>query len=178
MFSADFTATLTVLSAMITPAVLILATGQLILTTSQRLARSIDRARKISQQFEDMALHQEKLVDEEKKDLLYNMLYQAARRSKKLQQAISTLYLALCIFVGTSVSIGLFEVFNILLLWVPVALGLTGTAFLFYATVLLIAETRIAFRSVDKEMGYMLTHYRKDLPLFPEKEYPLGSDKR
>jgi hypothetical protein len=176
MFSADFTATLTVLSAMITPAVLILATGQLILTTSQRLARSIDRARKISQQFEELARKRDNQINEEKRDLLYSLLYLAAKRSRILQQAISILYVALCVFVGTSVSIGLFEAFDILLLWVPVALGLTGASFLFYATILLIGETRIALSSVGKEMGYLLTHYRKDLPLFPEEEEDSGGE--
>jgi hypothetical protein len=43
----ELSAVLTVLSAMITPAVLILASGSLLLTTSQRLNRAIDRARAI-----------------------------------------------------------------------------------------------------------------------------------
>jgi hypothetical protein len=173
MFSADFASTLTVLSAMITPAVLILATGQLIMTTSQRLARSIERVRKISEQFEDLAKKKDSRINEEKRDLLYRLLYHSANRSRKLQEAMSILYIALSVFVATSVSIGLFEVFDILLLWVPVALGLTGTGLLFYATILLIIETRIALDAVKKETGYVLSHYRKDLPLFPEEEVPL-----
>jgi len=46
---------LTVLSAMITPAVLILACGSLILTTSQRLTRVIDRVRELSKEIEEVA---------------------------------------------------------------------------------------------------------------------------
>lgn len=168
MFSTDFTSSLTVLSAMITPAVLILATGQLIMTTSQRLARSIERVRKISDQFEELAKKNDSRINEEKRDLLYRLLYHSANRSRKLQEAMSILYIALSVFVATSVSIGLFEVFDILLLWVPIALGLSGTGFLFYATILLIIETRIALDAVNKETGYVLSHYRKDLPLFPE----------
>ncbi|HET7711316.1 MAG TPA: DUF2721 domain-containing protein, partial [Thermoanaerobaculia bacterium] len=41
------TSVLSVLSAMITPAVLILASGSLILTTSNRLTRVVDRVREM-----------------------------------------------------------------------------------------------------------------------------------
>jgi len=40
--------TLTILSAMFTPAVLVSACTSLILTTSQRLSRSIDRQREVA----------------------------------------------------------------------------------------------------------------------------------
>ena len=40
---------------MITPAVLILACGSLILTTSQRLTRVIDRVRELSKEIEEVA---------------------------------------------------------------------------------------------------------------------------
>src|SRR5215831_19546301 len=43
------------LSAMITPAVLISACGALIFSTSARLARVVDRARRLAQQVEDLA---------------------------------------------------------------------------------------------------------------------------
>ncbi|MBW4605240.1 MAG: DUF2721 domain-containing protein [Calothrix sp. FI2-JRJ7] len=44
----DLSATLAILSAMIAPAVLISACGSLIIATSQRLNRTIDRVRNIS----------------------------------------------------------------------------------------------------------------------------------
>lgn len=157
----DFTSTLTALSAMITPAVLILATGQLILTTSQRLARSMDRARKLSEKIEEMAAQDEKVKNASKKEHLYHLMKASALRSRKLQQAMSILYIALSIFVCTSVSIGLLEVFGFVKIWVPVALGLTGVTFMFYGTILLITETRIALASVDKEMKYLINTYNQ-----------------
>src|SRR5260370_33640017 len=51
----SFTSGLTVLSAMITPAVLISACGSLILSTSTRLGLVVDRVRESSNQFETMA---------------------------------------------------------------------------------------------------------------------------
>ena len=149
---------------MITPVVLILATGQLILTTSQRLARSIERARKLADQFEELVRKEQDELNAEKKELLYELLYRAAYRSRKLQHTISLLYVALSTFVATSVSIGLLEVIGLLTLWVPVVLGIFGTFFLFYATILLIAETRMAIGAVDIEMNYIVRNFRRDIP--------------
>ncbi|GAB3196265.1 hypothetical protein ABID22_002835 [Pontibacter aydingkolensis] len=156
--------TLTVLSAMITPVVLILATGQLILTTSQRLARSVERARKLSEQFEHLVQQETSVKNTEKKELLYLLLHKAAHRSRKLQRAMSLLYVSLSVFVGTSVSIGILEALDLLVFWVPVGLGLIGAGLLFYATILLIAETRLALSAIDKEMDYLIKNYANDLP--------------
>lgn len=162
--------TLSDLSAMISPVVLILAAGQLILTTSQRLARSIERARKLSEQFEELVLKQGEKENPVKKELLNKLLERAALRSRKLQQVMSMLYVALSVFVATSVSIGLLEVLGILAAWIPVALGLCGAGFLFYATVLLISETRIALGAVDIEMDYLVKNYQVDLHTPLKKE--------
>lgn len=155
---------------MISPVVLILAAGQLILTTSQRLARSIDRARKLSEQFEELVRKQEQKENLEKKELLTKLLKRAALRSRKLQEVMSLLYVALSVFVATSVSIGLLEVLGLRAAWIPVALGLGGAGFLFYATVLLIAETRIALGAVDIEMDYLVKNYHAELPAPVNKE--------
>lgn len=162
--------TLSDLSAMITPVVLILATGQLILTTSQRLARSVERARKLSEQFEELVLKKEQEDTSVKRRLLYRLLTRAASRSRKLQQVMSLLYIALSVFVATSLTIGLLEVFGVLAIWVPVVLGLGGAGFMFYATVLLITETRIALGAIDIEMDYLVKNYREELPDTPDKE--------
>lgn len=157
-------ATLSDLTAMITPVVLILAAGQLILTTSQRLARSVERARKLSEQFEELVLKKEGSDTTVKRELIYTLLERAARRSRRLQQVMSMLYIALSIFVATTLSIGLLEVFGILVVWVPVMLGLVGALFLFYATILLISETRIALGAIDIEMDYLVKNYSEQLP--------------
>lgn len=161
--------TLSDLSAMITPVVLILAAGQLILTTSQRLARSVERARKLSEQFEELVLKKDQEDTATKRVLIYRLLIRATSRSRKLQQVMSLLYIALSVFVATSLTIGLLEVFGVLVIWVPVALGLCGSVLLFYATVLLIAETRIALGAIDIEMDYLVKNYKQELPDAPEK---------
>src|SRR3982750_380668 len=89
-----------ILSSMITPAVLILATGSLIMTTSQRLSRVIERVRKISQEFTQIdKSNDEESTNETKRIILYTLLKKSARRSKLLTRAMTILYLSLGLFV-------------------------------------------------------------------------------
>ncbi len=153
----DLSSPLTILSAMITPAVLIMASGSLILTTSQRLGRIIDRTRKISDQFEELAKAQaEGEPVTERRTFLFELLGRATRRSRLLQRALTSLYLTLSAFVATSVSLGLVALFGLHFTWIPIAFGITGTGLLFYGSLLLIAESRIALASVDEEMDFVL----------------------
>jgi hypothetical protein len=158
----EISAVLTVLSAMITPAVLILASGSLLLTTSQRLNRAIDRSRTISDSLEEMKGNGEGTpadLDEkgkEKKKLLSVQLVAATKRAWLLQRAISSLCITLSIFVATSMSIGIIELTASRHTWIPTILGLCGIGTLFYSTVLFVLETRIAYRSVQREMAFIL----------------------
>ncbi len=141
---------LTVLSAMITPTVLILATGSLLLTTSQRLSRSIDRARKLFAAIEQLP---QGSAFTEREAIYRDQLALAAYRSRILQRAMVCLYVALGLFVATSLSIGLIELTHFAAAWIPVTLGLTGALLLLCASALLITESRVALRAVVAEMA-------------------------
>jgi hypothetical protein len=54
----DLSSALAILSAMITPAVLISACGSLILATSQRLGRVMERARKVAERLRELGQHE------------------------------------------------------------------------------------------------------------------------
>ena len=56
----DTSAAIAVLTAMITPAVLISACGSMILSTSSRLGRVVDRVRSLSDRLEEMAERRER----------------------------------------------------------------------------------------------------------------------
>ena len=56
----DTTSAIAVLTAMITPAVLISACGSMILSTSSRLGRVVDRVRSLSDRLEEMAERKER----------------------------------------------------------------------------------------------------------------------
>ena len=155
---AQPSAGLTVLSAMITPAVLILATGSLLMTTSQRLSRSIDRARKLSAAIEEIALDPAKRA---RRDMLLGQLHPAAERTRLLQRGMVCLYVAQGMFVATSMVIGLLEFIRVTAPWVSGALGMAGAILLLAASAVLIRESRIALRAVEKEMTTLTRECRE-----------------
>src|SRR6185369_16192163 len=110
----SLTATLGVLSAMITPAVLILASGSLILTTSSRLIRAVDRVREILPLMEQLAPN-----DASRRAMLMNQLAKTTMRARMLQHTLSLLYTAIGLFVATSVSIGVIALLSLQLAWIP-----------------------------------------------------------
>lgn len=157
---SDLSSALTILSAMITPAVLISACASLILTTSQRLSRVIDRTRKLAGQFEELARAEQGQAAEQR-PFLFDLLDRTARRSRLLQRALSCQYLALSTFVATSVAIGIVAVSGQHYAWLPIGLGLLGSGLLLYTSILLIRESRIALESVNAEMDFVLGQGQK-----------------
>jgi hypothetical protein len=153
--------TLTILSAMFTPAVLVSACASLILTTSQRLSRSIDRQREVAGL---LRKNQQQTASPTKPDpdpaahtYLTMQLSFAARRARLLQQAMTTLHLTLGIFIASIFSIGVFELVNSSATWVVAALSVLGASLLLYASILLIRESRLAVADVAEETAYLLT---------------------
>jgi hypothetical protein len=139
---------LAVLSAMITPAVLISGCGSLIMATSGRLNRAVDRTREISRRFAELAqttAAAEKAVEPERR-MLFSQLHFSTNRSRMLQRALSRLYWALGLFVGTSVAIGVVAVGSRQYAWIPLVLGLAGAGLLLYASMLLVRESRVALK--------------------------------
>jgi hypothetical protein len=146
---------LNLLSAMITPAVLISACGTLIFSTAARLARVVDRVRTLSRQLEQLYASDEGAFADERRSEVERQLSLQARRGRLIQRSLTALYVSLGFFVGTTVSIGLARFLG-RATWVPAVLGITGTLVLFYGCMLFIGETRLALRSVDLEMEYVL----------------------
>lgn len=151
---------LSVLSAMITPAVLISACGSLIIATSGRLNRAVDRARETSRRFAELAEDPpgedgEGATPSPELRMLFGQLDMNTTRSRLLQRALAKLYWALGVFVATSAAIGIVAVIGRQYAWVPIGLGLTGAGFLLYASVLLVHESRLALAALQAEMDYV-----------------------
>ena len=147
-----------VLTAMITPAVLISACGALILSTSTRLGRVVDRVRLLIERFEEMTGPEVGSVElcEERRAVVFNQLDKLTTRTRLLQKSMRVFYLALGVFVATSVAIGLVAaVGRPSHAWFPVVLGLSGACGLFYGSVLLIQESRIAQDALNAEMDFI-----------------------
>jgi threonine/homoserine/homoserine lactone efflux protein len=147
---------LAVLTAMITPAVLISACGALILSTSTRLGRVVDRVRSLSDYFEEMAAGEAELpLAEERRAAVFDQLDKLTSRARILQRSMTVFYVALGLFVATSVSIGFVAFVGLRYSVLPVALGLVGASFLFYGSIILIVEARLSAASLRAEMDFL-----------------------
>ena len=142
---------------MITPAVLISACGALILSTSTRLGRVVDRVRSLIDSFEEMSRSErEPLLFEERRVVIFDQLDRLTSRARLLQRAMTVFYLSLGAFVLTSVSIGLVSAAGgVGYSWLAVALALLGSSGLFYGSVLLIFEARLALSTINAEMDFI-----------------------
>jgi hypothetical protein len=147
---------LAVLTSMITPALLVSATGTLILSTSQRLGRCVDRIRKISDLLEyqvDPAT--QKPLSPERVQMLLAMLDYSGRRARILARVMISFYLAAGAFVFTSVAIGMASTFVMLFSWLPVTLGLSGALCMSYGGFRLIREAGLSEESLLQEIAYV-----------------------
>src|SRR5687768_17255916 len=90
---------------MITPAVLILASSSLMITTSNRSIRCVDRVRERAEELEALGDGSDERT-EAKRRHLYTQLEINTRRARLLQKAMSRLYIAISFFVATSMVIG------------------------------------------------------------------------
>ena len=147
---------LAVLTAMITPAVLISACGALIFSTATRLGRVVDRVRALSAKFEELAKHPDADdMADDRRQLVFAQLDRQTSRARLIQRAMVALYTALGIFVATSVAIAVIAAVARNFTWVAVALGVLGALFMLYASMLLVVESRMAMSAISSEMDFV-----------------------
>lgn len=155
---------LDVLSAMITPAVLIMACGSLIMTTSSRLMRCVDRVHETLVQMKDLSTQAPSEHGDELHGVLIQQVENLTHRARLLQKALSQLYYALGLFVATSVAIGIIALLDLRYAWMALVLGFVAAGLLFTASALLIIESRIALASTYQEMDYVSRISRLHVP--------------
>lgn len=141
-----------ILGAMITPAVLISAAGTLALSTSNRIARVVDRVRVMGQEAERLNSGESTGKRYDKKSrYISKQLETLSVRVLHLRAALTALYVAIGVLVTTSIAIGVVAELRWQHSWIPVVLGLLGTTALLYASLLLIREARLAVASLMQE---------------------------
>lgn len=140
------------LSAMLTPALFLLAAGSILATTASRLGRVIDRVRGLTRRVEELDRGDASADHATRRRHVVGLLEIAARRARILQRAMTWLYLSIAGFVLTSVSIGVLELTGLDLGWLALLIGLASAGLLLGATVTLIRESRLALTSVEREM--------------------------
>lgn len=158
--------TIEFLTAMVTPALLISATGSLVLSTSTRLGRVVDRVRQLEDRLNGLIYIEKKdavpLYDK-RVEVIVDLLDKVTTRSRILQRAMQAFYYGLGMFVLTSVTIAVAAFFNTYQ-WVPIPVGIVGIMFLFWGSVLMLRETRMATATVNAEMDFTWELARKLAP--------------
>lgn len=148
--------TIEFLTAMVTPTLLISATGSLVLSTSTRLGRVVDRVRDLEKRLGEMIYVEDKSeipLYDVRLEVILDLLDKVTTRSRLLQRAMGAFYYGLCVFVLTSVTIAVAGLFNIYR-WLPIPVGVVGIIFVFYGSLLMLRETRMATATINAEMDF------------------------
>jgi hypothetical protein len=158
--------TIEFLTAMITPALLISATGSLVLSTSTRLGRVVDRVRVLEERLSTLITTEDKSsipLYDQRLETIVNLLDKVTTRSRILQRAMGAFYYGLGFFILTSVSIAVAGFVNTYR-WLPIPIGIVGIIFLFYGSLLMLFETRMATATVKAEMDFTWQLARSVVP--------------
>lgn len=142
---------LEVLTAMITPAVLISASGTLVLSTSNRLSRVVDRVRTMVKDAATLQRTEDAAEAAGQREYLVRQVRTLTARVTFLRTALSVLYAAIGLFIATSIAVGIVSALGVEAGWLPVTLALVGAGALLYASALLVREARLAVISTLEE---------------------------
>lgn len=151
---ADLAAATNVLAAMITPALLISASGTLVLSTSNRLSRVVDRVRVLAKDAERLPAALDSDHERDKRALIVRQLNGLAERALILRSALASLYTAIGFLVATSIGVGVLTLLPWSFVWPPIGLAMIGACALLWGSVLLVREGRLAIGSTLDEMSY------------------------
>ena len=140
-------------TAMIAPALFATATGSLLISTANRIARIVDRIRTIvglceSHQFEQLDFA------EQRRAHFMEELRHLHLRSNRASAAVTLLYMAFCAFAMTSMMIALNAVAGQHLEAVPVLCAVVGVALLIVACVNLVLEARRSLQGNEREVRF------------------------
>ena len=150
MLSNATSPALIIISAMITPALLILGSASLVATALQRLARAIDRARAILQQSDEEARNLGLMQDVSKR-----WLERYATRSLIAERAVTAFFLAVGILVLDCLSIAVDRYFADMLTWLPVSLTIIGMFMILAGAYFMLQESRLANLQIREEIQHL-----------------------
>jgi hypothetical protein len=147
--------TYTALSAMITPAIFMTANASLIISTSNRVARVVDRIRQLN----DIADKVDRGVDQLDFAALrlahvQDQMRRLEFRSDRLRLALTALYLAFTAFVCSSLALAIDVLLQNLLIALPTGMAVVGVGLLLFASVNLVLEAREALLSNRIEIRF------------------------
>ena len=148
--------TIEFLTAMVTPTLLISAAGSLVLSTSTRLGRVVDRVRELERRLSELIYVENKVaipLYDKRLETVVKLLDKVTSRARILQRALGAFYYGIGFFILTSVTIALAAFFSTYR-WMPIPVGIIGIMFLFYGSVLMLRETWMATATINAEMDF------------------------
>lgn len=144
-----------ILTSMITPAVLISACGTLIFSTSARMGRIFDRVNVMKGEVEAIIAGKISYPQERMQHLEGHIELQR-RRATLIHKALSALYTATALFVASSLAIAVNVAYGSPeQAWMPTLIALAGGLFLFVASALLLYESRFNLRFVNRSIDFI-----------------------
>ncbi len=146
-----------VIGAMLAPALLMAATGSLLISANARLARVVDRLRLL-------------VIDtapEDETPIRDREIGEHRRRAALVLRACLMLYVALGCFIGTSLALAVSALAEARVAVVATVLALLGMASLLGAAMAMGREVSLAVRSLDTELDAIIAA-RRALPASPE----------
>jgi len=153
---------LTAFTLIAAPAVLTNAAGVLVMSTSNRFSRTLDRARNLAAQLDSAQL------TEAQRNLRLSQFERAQVRAFLLLKALSAFYFSLASLAVTSV-LSIVGVIATAVIpahfveagpWVAVIAGTVGVTTLAYGCVYLVRETRLAVQSITEEADHLRRNFR------------------
>ena len=141
----------TILGAMLAPALLMAATGSLLVSANARLARVVDRLRALIVAWEKDA------PDREERD---TQIQRHRHRAALVLRACRLLYAALGAFVGTSLGLAADALLGFRLDAVPTVLAVIGMLCLLGASLAMGREVGLSVRSFDEELDQEMARRR------------------
>ncbi len=125
------------IGAMITPALLILASGSLIATSLVRLARVVDRIRKLLESGSHQAVELER----------------QERRAMLAERSIVAYFCAIVLFVLAGFAIAMDHATGDRLTWLPVGMTVSGMVLIVMGSAAMLLECRLALVQIRSEIG-------------------------
>ena len=145
----------TTLTAMITPALFMTANGSLIISTSNRMSRIVDRIRQLNELADTLSRGASNLdFPTERLEHIDQQLHRLIWRSDRIRLALTLLYLAMAMFVGTSLTMAIDALIGNYLSALPTATAMLGVFLLLLASVQLTREAHAALRGNGLEIAY------------------------
>ena len=136
------------IAQMITPAIFILATGNLVNSAMQRIARVFDRARDLIVR----ANTAREKGDESAFELMREELRSYRNRAGWLDRALTLYYVAIGLFVLASLAIALNAIIGDRLAYAPATLTVFGALSLLGGSLAILIETRLASGVLRREI--------------------------